>query len=205
MDHIGSAHNDHELAVLMTKAQQIINKDQYSLDFGDQITMPQSPSGTMADPVPVTGQKAGYLLNAIDLIYRRIGLDSATGGDCVFKNLVTARIIHPGSKLDSIKTLDEVGITSASYRTITRALPGYATPEFQAKLTAQLATHAQVGRGTFVLYDVTTLYFETDKADELRKPGFSKERRLEPQITVGMLADHSGFPLAVHASHRKSG
>lgn len=32
--------------------------------------------------------------NAIDLIYLRIGLDSATGGDCVFKNLVAARIIH---------------------------------------------------------------------------------------------------------------
>lgn len=30
MDHIGSAHNDHELAVLMTKVQQIIDKDQYS-------------------------------------------------------------------------------------------------------------------------------------------------------------------------------
>lgn len=45
--------------------------------------------------------------------------------------------------------------------------------------------------------DVTTLYFETDTPDELRKPGFSKERRLEPQITVGLLTDNTGFPLAV--------
>ena len=50
-----------------------------------------------------------------------------------------------------------------------------------------------------VLYDVTTLYFETDTGDGFRKPGFSKERRLEPQITVGLLTDSSGFPLTVRA------
>jgi hypothetical protein len=50
-----------------------------------------------------------------------------------------------------------------------------------------------------VLYDVITLYFETDKADGFREPGFSKERRLEPQITVGQLTDVTGFPLMVEA------
>jgi transposase len=50
-----------------------------------------------------------------------------------------------------------------------------------------------------VLYDVTTLYFETDIADGFRETGFSKERRLEPQITVGLLTDATGFPLAVAA------
>ncbi len=49
------------------------------------------------------------------------------------------------------------------------------------------------------MYDVTTLYFETDKADGFREPGFSKERRLEPQITVGLLTDASGFPLRMEA------
>lgn len=48
-----------------------------------------------------------------------------------------------------------------------------------------------------MLYDVSTLYFETDKADGFREPGFSKERRLEPQITIGLLSDASGFPLMV--------
>jgi hypothetical protein len=44
-----------------------------------------------------------------------------------------------------------------------------------------------------------TLYFETDQGDGFREPGFSKERRLEPQITVGLLTDARGFPLMVHA------
>ena len=50
-----------------------------------------------------------------------------------------------------------------------------------------------------MLYDVTTLYFETDEGDGFREPGFSKERRLEPQITVGLLTDVRGFPLMVNA------
>ena len=50
-----------------------------------------------------------------------------------------------------------------------------------------------------MLYDVSTLYFETDAGDGFREPGFSKERRLEPQITIGLLTDASGFPLRVEA------
>ncbi|EEI64217.1 hypothetical protein HMPREF0293_0304 [Corynebacterium glucuronolyticum ATCC 51866] len=43
------------------------------------------------------------------------------------------------------------------------------------------------------------MYFETDTPDDLRKPGFSKERRVEPHILVGLLTDSSGFPLTVGA------
>jgi hypothetical protein len=50
-----------------------------------------------------------------------------------------------------------------------------------------------------VLYDVSTLYFETDAGDGFRESGFSKERRLDPQITIGLLTDQGGFPLTVHA------
>ena len=48
-----------------------------------------------------------------------------------------------------------------------------------------------------VLYDVTTLYFEAEKEDDLRKVGFSKERRVDPQIVVGLLVDRTGFPLEI--------
>jgi transposase len=49
----------------------------------------------------------------------------------------------------------------------------------------------------FILYDVTTLYFESFKADDLRSLGFSKDdKSKQPQIVVGLLATKSGFPLA---------
>lgn len=159
------------------------------------------PAGTGAhdNPIPITSERAGLLIDANRGAYQHLKLDNATDHDQVFFNLVAARVIFPGSKLESIETLAEVGIASASYRTIQRSLPTYATPAFRDQITHPLATHAAIGPGVMVLYDVTTLCFETDKADDLRKPGFSKERRLEPQITVGLLSDARGFPLAIGA------
>ena len=49
-----------------------------------------------------------------------------------------------------------------------------------------------------VLYDLSTLYFETPREDGLRKVGMSKERRVDPQVCLGLLTDAGGFPLAVH-------
>ena len=46
---------------------------------------------------------------------------------------------------------------------------------------------------------MTTLYFEVQKEDEYRKSGLSKERKLEPQITIGLLVDSSGFPLEIQS------
>ena len=48
-----------------------------------------------------------------------------------------------------------------------------------------------------MLYDVTTLYFEAENEDDLRKVGYSKERRVDPQIVVGLLVDRAGFPLEI--------
>jgi len=198
MKHIGSAHNDRELALLKAEAQRIIDGDQMSLDLG-VVASEDAGVGSENNPVPVTAERARILLDCIDTCFDRIGLDAACGGDTVFRDVVRARIIHPGSKLESIETLADVGVTSASYRTITRRLPEYATDGFREIITQALATHAGIGPGSFLLYDVTTLYFETDTPDDLRKPGFSKERRVEPQILVGLLTDSSGFPLTVGA------
>jgi transposase len=86
-----------------------------------------------------------------------------------------------------------------SYRTIKRRLPVIAKPAVRQALSAACARHAGLGPASLVLFDVSTLYFETDTGDGFREPGFSKERRLEPQITLGLLTDATGFPLTVAA------
>jgi transposase len=49
----------------------------------------------------------------------------------------------------------------------------------------------------YILYDVTTLYFESFKADELKIQGFSKDNKSQqPQIVIGLLVTQSGFPLS---------
>ena len=48
-----------------------------------------------------------------------------------------------------------------------------------------------------VFYDVTTLYFEIDQEDEIRKTGFSKEgKHQNPQIVLGLLVSVDGYPMA---------
>ncbi len=59
-----------------------------------------------------------------------------------------------------------------------------------------------------LFYDVTTLYFETDYEDELRKSGFSKEgRHKNPQIILGLLVSLGGYPLAycIHDGNKYEG
>jgi len=45
-----------------------------------------------------------------------------------------------------------------------------------------------------VFYDVTTLYFETDYGDELRKQGFSKDgKHASPQVVLGLLISEGAY------------
>ena len=141
----------------------------------------------------------GCLLDALERAYQVLGLEAAAGGDDVFRHLVLARIIEPVSKLDSIRVLEEAGVTPVSYRSIERRLPAYAQEAWRQRLSEACAAHARLGPASLVLYDVSTLYFETDQGDGFREPGFSKERRLEPQITIGLLTGQDGFPLMVSA------
>jgi hypothetical protein len=128
-----------------------------------------------------------------------LGLDDAAGRDKVFRQLVLARIIEPTSKQDSLRVLDEAGVSPVSYPALNRRLPAYAQEEWQRRLSAAGAAHAKLGPASLVLYDVSTLFFETDQGDGFREPGFSKERRLEPQVTIGLFTDQSGFPLMLSA------
>lgn len=135
MTHIGSAHDEHELALLKAEAQRVIDGDQLSLDLGLSASARLASTGSKINPLLVNAQKSEVLLDCIDTCYQRLGLDVATGGDQVFADLVRARIIQPGSKFDSIKTLAQVGVTSASYATIKRHLSGYATESFREILS----------------------------------------------------------------------
>jgi hypothetical protein len=80
----------------------------------------------------------------------------------MFRELVLARIIEPASKLDSARVLEEAGVVPASYPTVNRRLWVYATGSWREKLSAACVARAGLGPASLVLYDVSTLYFETD-------------------------------------------
>lgn len=118
--------------------------------------------------------------------------------DRLLLDLVIMRIIEPASKVRSLELLKTYfGIhyaRSRLYRDL-RKIVGYKST-FE-RLAVSFAHEELCSDLSFVLYDVTTLYFESFSADELRKPGFSKDNKAQqPQIVIGLLVDLAGFPLA---------
>jgi hypothetical protein len=192
IEHLGSAHDGAQVELLKAAARQRLAAGQGELDLG-------LPVGAPGGPLTITASRMGHLLDALARGYPVLGFEAAAGGDGVFRDVVLARIIEPTSKLDASRVLEEAGAAPASYPTVNRRLPVYAKQAWRQKLAAACAAHARLGRASLVLYDVSTLYFETDAGDGFREPGFSKERRLDPQITVGLLTDQAGFPLMVSA------
>ena len=193
VDHIGSAHDYTQLAVLVQIAKERIMAGQLAFDL-DALT-PTAPTGVA--PI-VTGSRARVLWEVLEAAYSRLGFTAAVD-DETFKKLVLARVIEPTSKADTIRVLGELGLPAPGLRTIWRTLARCVAQDWRGRLATAAYAHAtRDGQLKLVLYDVTTLYFEAEDEDELRKVGMSKERRVDPQILVGLLVDQGGFPLEVH-------
>lgn len=189
IEHLGSAHSDAELAALMQIGRAKLHAGQDELDLGlDPETDPQA--------AVVEARASRLLIGAVRDAYLRLGFEVV--GDEAFFQLVLARLVEPTSKVDSIRVLTELGMDPAHRNTFTNALKRCAGRDYRDLLAEACFTHA-AGRGglSLVLYDVTTLYFEAEKEDDLRKVGYSKERRVDPQIVVGLLVDRTGFPLEI--------
>jgi len=192
IEHLGSAHTAAEVELLKAAGRQKLAAGQGELDLGLH-------AGAPGGPLPIISSRMGCLTDALAHAYRVLGFQAATGGDEVFFQLVAARIIEPVSKLDSLRVLEEAGMAPVPYRTVTRRLRVFARRAWRQQISAACAARARLGPASLVLYDCSTLYWETDAGDGFRESGFSKERRLEPQITIGLLTGADGFPLMVSA------
>ena len=208
------------MGLLMEQAHRLLADDQQGvLDLG--IT-PVVPKAAMVAPAERAGLWSGtdaalssrqvvprprvlktssrLLYDTLAGVYADLGFDAVA--DVVFRDLVIARVVEPTSLLDADRVLAEMGRTSASLstrkRTLRRAQAGTYRDQIAAACFAHAATRGDV---SLVLYDVTTLHFEADKEDDgasgLRKVGYSKQRRVDPQIVVGLLVDRAGFPLEI--------
>src|ERR1700751_1541862 len=93
-----------------------------------------------------------------------------------------------GRKLDTVRVLTEIGVASPHRVTFMRCLKRVAERDYRAVISRACYAHAtRTGTLAVVLYDVTTLHFEVEREDKLRKVGMSKEHRVDPQVTVGLL------------------
>src|SRR5699024_8109918 len=149
-----------------------------------------------AGPGRTVGTSSRLLYEVIGTVFDSLGFDCLR--DRVFRDLVIARIVEPTSKRDAGRVLADLGAEAASYATLKRRLQSVNEEDYRARVADLCYRHAQAsGDISLVLYDVTTLYFEAEDEDRLRKVGYSKERRVDPQVVVGLLVDRQGFPLEI--------
>lgn len=116
-----------------------------------------------------------------------------------FKDLIIARILEPSSKKASVEFLSEFLNIDHSLEYIYQKLSVYkdSIKNQLEKEIIQIAKQEFKFNFNFVLYDVTTLYFEAFEEDEFRKNGFSKEHKNgQPQVVVGLIVTPDGFPLS---------
>ena len=193
VEHVGTARTDAELAVLMAQARRRLHEGQEVLDLD---VGGLEDAGVPERPGLITSKRSALLWEVLTGAYARLGFDAIE--DEAFAQLVLARIIEPTSKADSVRVLSEVGVEPASLRTMFRSLQRAQQRDYRGQIATACFNHAAVnGDVSLVLYDVTTLYFEAEKEDDLRKVGYSKERRVDPQVVVGLLVDRRGFPLEI--------
>jgi hypothetical protein len=159
-------------------------------------TEPPCGAPTAAGPARVVSTGSRVLFQALDGVYGDLGFGAL--GDDVFRDLVLARVVEPTSILDTGRVLADLGRKAASDKTMRRTLARCADSGYRDKIAGLCFAHALAsGNVSLILYDVTTLYFEAEHEDALRKVGYSKERRVDPQIVAGLLVDRHGFPLEI--------
>ncbi len=201
LEHVGTAHDEAELAALMVVARKKLYPGQGELPL-EGISGPAA-DGRPARSAVITSKANAVLWQVLMTGYQRLGFDAID--DEAFAQLALARIVEPTSKADSLRVLDDLGIPHVSLRTMFRSLHRAQERGYRATIAAACFAHALVaGDVSLCLYDVTTLYFEAEKEDPdtggktgLRKVGYSKERRVDPQVVVGLLVDRRGFPLEI--------
>ena len=120
--------------------------------------------------------------------------------DFLFKSLVISRILYPGSKLELIYYLEYFKKQTVDIYTIYRFLDTIYQNEVKYKIEECIFNHTKkIMNNTIMLtfYDVTTLHFESESEDDLRRIGFSKEGKLNrPQIQLGLFTTLQGYPLS---------
>jgi transposase len=133
----------------------------------------------------------------LDCIYDNIGFNRIP--DEILRHLVIARVSQPASKLATTEYLksyyDEDIDLNHIYRYMDKL---YNTQrELVQQISVEHTRKVLGGKIGLMFYDVTTLYFETAKTDDLREPGFSKDgKTAESQVVLGLLVSEGGYPLS---------
>lgn len=184
-----------EVARQMTEEENAARRVSISLDMNDTLSTDTDDHFNL-----------GYA--AILKLYHSLGLtrllnnaqrhrDFSYNVNAIVTLLVISRILYPGSKKKAFEHKDRF-----FERFDFELVDVYRSLSFLTSIASDVqrqineAVAANYGRDTsLIYYDVTNFYFEIDDEDDLRKRGFSKEKKRDPIVQMGLALDRDGIPI----------
>jgi len=190
---LGCSDNDAEINQLINEGKKWIHdySGHIELDFNNE----EQLMTTMFNSIDQHKLMGLELL--LGKIFDEIGFNKIK--DDIFRQLVIYRVAFPRSKLKTTEYLYRYQQIDWDEDMLYRYMDKL---HFSHKQDVQQISYEHtltiLGNNiSIVFYDVTTLYFEIDREDDLRKTGFSKEgKHQNPQIVLGLLVSRGGYPLA---------
>ena len=188
--HLGSAKDDEELATLRQSAMRWIDENAPQLSLFPV----QKQKVLVVERGECIGVTHHFAYQFFSCCLDNCGLSHLPR---LLLDLSIMRLIEPASKLRSIELLQYyfgISYTQRIYHNLPKLIVYHSEVEQCAYHVAQQHFKEPF---YFVLYDVTTLYFESFKADDFKNQGFSKDNKSQqPQVVIGLLVTQSGFPLS---------
>lgn len=193
---MGSSVHPDEIERLLRKARAIFQP-------GEEAQLPLFPT-----ILPDDAAVENFLDNVTSMHIRTIGPELIFGAlfdrigfnavkEELFRHLVIARLAYPASKLKTVDYLYRYQGIRIHEDQIYRFLDTLNEQhKDKVERIACEQTRKTLGVISVVFYDMTTLYFDAEDEDDLRKIGFSKDGKFQnPQIMVGLLVGAGGYPI----------
>jgi len=192
---IGSSSNSKIIESYIQEAQKAIKNLSGDLQFNFDKEKEKELVNTFFDSVTDFNLMGPEII--LGKLFDEIGFNRIQNK--LFRHLVITRLVYPVSKLRTVDYLYKYKGVNIPVGRVYRYLDKLY--QEQTKQIQQISySHCQkisAAEKSLVFYDVTTLYFETEEEDDLRKMGFSKDgKHQHPQIVLGLLVNSMGFPLA---------
>lgn len=190
LKHIGSGDNTEEIRILKEQATNWIKQEL------NRTSLFQGNKDSFFNNYQYEGFTYRFAYEFLEKMYLKFNFDKHL--DWQVKDLIISKILEPGSTRHCIDFLKEFLDIKHSETRIYNWFKVFneSLKDNLEKEVIEIAKKEFNFDFSFVLYDVTTLYFESFKNDEFKRPGFSKDHKHnQPQIVIGLVVTKEGFPV----------
>jgi hypothetical protein len=215
LQHVGIAHDEKQLSELRELGRKLIlemeEREQPSLPGFSLLENEEAWERPVGDGERVDLRALKNLeqvtegpAEVVESLFSSLGFEEIFGVSSrgkghtdVLKKCLACALANPSSKRGMSRWLEDEGGTDVPLNRIYRMMDALAKKTDRVReIVARETTSLFETKASLLLFDVTTLYFESFEADSLRVSGYSKDNRIqETQVVLALAVAPEGFPL----------